>query len=46
VAVDTEAHLVRLPLRPGVPLEGLWFETVANDAVYGLMGASVLRETP
>lgn len=43
VAVDTEAHLVRLPLRSGTPLEVLWFETVANDAIFGLMGASILR---
>jgi hypothetical protein len=43
VAVDTEAHLLALPLRPGARLERLTIEAVANDAVFGLMGASVLR---
>jgi len=44
VAVDTEAHLLRVPLRPGLALEALWFETVANDAIFGLMGVSVLNQ--
>lgn len=43
VAVDTEAHLVALPLQPGVELERFSLEAVANDAVFGLMGASILR---
>ena len=44
VAVDTEAHLVRVPLRHGVRLERLAIEAVANDAVFGIMGASILRQ--
>jgi hypothetical protein len=43
IAVDTEAHLVRLPLREAVPLRTLTVEAVANDVIFGLMGASVLK---
>ncbi|MFH1568103.1 MAG: DUF4450 domain-containing protein [Gemmatimonadota bacterium] len=43
VAVDTEAHLVAVPLRPGETLASLALEAIANDAVFGLMGASIRR---
>ncbi len=43
VEVDTEAHLLRLPLRAGVRLVSLEFAAVANDVIFGLMGASLLR---
>ena len=43
IAVDTEAHLVRIPLRQGVELRDLTLEAVANDVIFGLMGASVLK---
>ncbi len=43
VAVDTIAHLVAFPLKPGIPLEGIDFEAIANDIVFGVMGISVLK---
>jgi hypothetical protein len=43
ISVDTEAHLVKIPLRQGVDLRSLSIEAVANDAIFGLMGASVLK---
>lgn len=43
VAVDTEAHLLKLPLRQGRELRALTVEAVANDVIFGLMGASILR---
>lgn len=42
VAVDTEAHLVRLDLNAGVQLESFSLEAIANDIVFGVMGASIL----
>ena len=43
IVVDTEAHLVKIPLRQGVDLRVLTFEAVANDVIFGLMGASILK---
>jgi hypothetical protein len=43
VAVDTEAHLVALELRPGVELHAVALEAIANDAIFGIMGATVLK---
>lgn len=43
IAVDTEAHLVKIPLRQGIDLRAFTFEAVANDVIFGLMGASVLK---
>ena len=43
VAVDTEAHLVALELRPGTALRELVLEAVANDVIFGLMGATILK---
>jgi hypothetical protein len=43
VAVDTEAHLIALELKKGVLLREVQMEAVANDAIFGLMGATILR---
>ncbi|MBI2434637.1 MAG: hypothetical protein HYV26_17410, partial [Candidatus Hydrogenedentes bacterium] len=43
VAVDTEAHLVSMDLRGDAELESFSLEAVANDVIFGLMGASVLK---
>jgi hypothetical protein len=43
IAVDTEAHLLKLPLRPGRNLKRFAVEAVANDVIFGLMGASILK---
>ncbi|MBI4557555.1 MAG: DUF4450 domain-containing protein [Candidatus Hydrogenedentes bacterium] len=43
VELDTEAHLVAFDLRPGAQLQSVQIEAIANDVVFGMMGASVLR---
>ncbi|HOE65057.1 MAG TPA: DUF4450 domain-containing protein [Candidatus Hydrogenedentes bacterium] len=43
VEVDTEAHLVRFDLQPDVELASFRFEAIANDVVFGVMGATVLK---
>ncbi len=43
VALDTEAHLLALPLRPGADLSAVVLEAIANDCVFGLMGATILK---
>ena len=43
IALDTEAHLLAIPLRPGQVLQSFTLEARANDAIFGLMGASVLK---
>lgn len=43
IAVDTEAHLIEFPLRPNAPLATVHLEAVANDAIFGVMGATVLK---
>lgn len=43
VSVDTEAHLVSIPMRAGEMLEGVSIRAVANDIIFGIMGASVLK---
>ena len=43
IAVDTEAHLVKIPLRRGEELSGFAVEAAANDVIFGLIGASILR---
>ncbi len=43
VAVDTEAHLVPFELRPGVRVASVRIEAIANDVVFGVMGATILR---
>jgi hypothetical protein len=42
VAVDTFAHLVSFPLRADVQLEAVEMTAIANDVMFGVMGASVL----
>jgi len=41
VNVDTEAHLARFPLQEGKTLQTVQMEAVANDIIFGVMGASV-----
>ncbi len=43
ITTDTEAHLLALNLPAGRPLVAIAWEAVANDVIFGLMGASVLR---
>lgn len=43
VALDTEAHLLALPLRAGVELSRVELEAIANDCIFGVMGATILR---
>jgi len=43
VALDTEAHLLALPLRAGVELNRVELEAIANDCIFGIMGATILR---
>ncbi|MFH0796465.1 MAG: DUF4450 domain-containing protein [Candidatus Omnitrophota bacterium] len=41
--VDTEAHLVPVELRPDVKLASVELEAIANDLVFGIMGATILK---
>lgn len=43
IRVDTEAHLVALDLQPGKSLDSIALEAIANDIVFGLMGATLLK---
>lgn len=43
IRVDTEAHLVPFDLRPDVPLTSIRLEALAEDIVFGLLGATVLK---
>ncbi|MBI3852068.1 MAG: DUF4450 domain-containing protein [Verrucomicrobia bacterium] len=43
IALDTEAHLIALDLNPEVELRRVSLEAIANDCVFGLMGATVLK---
>ena len=43
ISVDTEAHLVKIPLRQGCEIRTFTVEAVANDVIFGLMGASILK---
>jgi hypothetical protein len=43
IAVDTEAHLVAFDLRPDAVLRSIRLEAVANDVVFGVMGATVRK---
>jgi len=43
VNVDTEAHLVAFDLPPGAALKSVRIEAVANDVIFGVMGASMLK---
>ena len=43
VALDTEAHLARFPLRTDVTLASVTVEAIANDVIFGVMGATILK---
>lgn len=43
VALDTEAHLVSFPLREDVTLTSVKIEAIANDVIFGVMGATLLK---
>ena len=43
IALDTEAQLVRIDLREGIELAEVTLEAYANDVIFGVMGASVLK---
>ncbi len=43
VDMDTEAQLLAFDLRPGGTLEKVSLEAIANDAVFGIMGATILK---
>jgi hypothetical protein len=43
IEVDTEAHLLAFPLQSGKTLSGITLEAVANDIIFGLMGATILK---
>jgi hypothetical protein len=43
IPVDTEAHLLAFALKPGTQLHDLQLEAVANDVIFGLMGATLLK---
>ena len=43
VNVDTEAHLAAVPLMPGKTVQDVRIEAVANDIIFGIMGASILK---
>ena len=43
INVDCEAHLVPFELRSGVDLKSISLEAVANDVVFGIMGATILK---
>jgi hypothetical protein len=43
VEVDTEAHLLEFTLRKGVELSTVRIEAVANDIIFGIMGATILK---
>lgn len=43
INVDTEAHLVGFPVKDGSRLESVRIEAVANDVIFGLMGATFLK---
>ena len=43
VALDTEAHLVPFPLRTDVTLASVTVEAIANDVIFGIMGATILK---
>ena len=46
VAVDTIAHLIAFPLRSGEELQSVEIQAIANDVVFGIMGASVWPVRP
>jgi hypothetical protein len=43
IAVDTEAHLLAFNLNSEVELKHVSLEAIANDCIFGIMGATVLK---
>lgn len=43
IPVDTEAHLLAFDLNPNAELDSVRLEAIANEIVFGIMGASVFR---
>ena len=43
IALDTEAHLIALDLNSEVELRRVSLEAIANDCIFGIMGATVLK---
>lgn len=43
VPTDTEAHILRFRLRPGRKVKAVEMRTIANDAIFALMGITVLK---
>lgn len=43
VAVDTEAQIIAIPMRGNEVLESVNIKAIANDILFGIMGASVLK---
>ena len=43
VPVDTEAHLMAIEMEQGLTLKTIRMEPVANDVIFGVMGATVLK---
>jgi len=43
ISLDTEAHLIAFDLNPEVELHHVSLEAIANDCIFGIMGASVLK---
>lgn len=43
VEVDTEAHLIKFNLKPGMAVHYVELRAMANDVVFGIMGASILK---
>ena len=41
IALDTEAHLVRFPLRQGSRTAKIVLEAVANEVIFGVMGVTL-----
>ena len=46
VEVDTEAHLLSVELPPHAALTAITLEAIANDVIFGLMGATVWNQSP
>ncbi len=43
IPTDTEAHILRFRLRPGRKVRAVEMRTIANDAIFALMGITVLK---
>lgn len=43
ISVDTEAHLIAIPMHKAETLKNLQVRAIANDVVFGVMGISILK---